>query len=129
MTGIVPFPTYHFRMDTRGIDATFFIVKDMNRARAFYSALLEKQPDTSSEHWAEYELSDGSTLALGYHPSMEWKPGAGVLLGVSSLGAAKQRAESAGGTFTGVEFGGEKCKSLECVDTEGNSLYLHERFT
>jgi predicted enzyme related to lactoylglutathione lyase len=116
-------------MDTRGIDATFLLVKEMPRARAFYDALLEREPDTASEHWCEYTLPDGATLALGYHPGMEWRPGVGVLLGVTSLDTATRRAAAAGGTMTGVEMGGRICKSAECLDTEGNSLYLHERYS
>ena len=128
MTGPHAFPTYDDGMDTRGIDATFFLVKEMNRARAFYDVLLEKTPAIASEHWAEYELADGTTFALGFHPGMEFKPSFGLLLGVSSLDAAKQRATTAGATLTGVEMGGEICKSAEIVDTEGNSLYLHQRY-
>lgn len=128
MTDSGRLPPYNEYMEIRGIDATFLLVKDMNRARRFYDALLEKNPDTASEHWAEYELSDGSTLALGYHPGMEWRPGAGVMLGVADLQKACDRAASAGGTLTGAEFGGERCKSRECLDSEGNALYFHERF-
>lgn len=128
MTGTDAVPTYHLGMDTRGVDATFFIVKEMPRARAFYDALLEQQPDPAGDHWCEYTMSDGSTFALGFHPSMEFKPSFGLLLGVKSLDEAKKRAEAAGGKLTGVEMGGEICKSAEVVDTEGNSLYLHERY-
>jgi len=115
-------------MSTRGIDATFFVVKDMTRARAFYDTILEKEPNTTSEYWAEYELADGATFALGYNPGADWRAGAGILLGVDNLTDASERAKKAGGTLTGVEFGGKICKAVECIDTEGNYLYFHERF-
>lgn len=116
-------------MSTRGIDATFFVVKDMKRARAFYDALLGKQPNVfSEEHWVEYEFPDGATFALGYNPGADWRAGAGILLGVDDLAEASERAKKAGGTLTGVEFGGKICKAVECIDTEGNYVYLHERF-
>ena len=74
MTGTGTVPTYHSLMDTRGVDATFFLVKEMPRARAFYDARLEQKPDPASEHWCEYTMSDGSTFALGFHPGMEFTP-------------------------------------------------------
>ncbi|MFN2449378.1 MAG: VOC family protein [Candidatus Baltobacteraceae bacterium] len=116
-------------MSTRGIDATFFQVKDMKRARAFYDAILGVAPNVmSEEYWAEYTFADGTTFAVAYNPSAPWRGGSGVLLGVDNLEEAARRAQENGGTLTGVEFGGKICKSKECIDTEGNYLYLHERF-
>ena len=117
-------------MSTRGIDVTFFLVKDMKRARAFYDALFEKPPTTvmSEDYWSEYEFGDGSTFAVAFNPGAEWRGGSGLLLGVDGLDAAAERVKSAGGTVTGVEMGGRTCKAKECIDTEGNYLYLHELF-
>lgn len=123
-------PVYSVLMSTKGIDATFFVVKDMKRARAFYDAVLGVKPNVvSEEHWVEYVLPDGATFALGYNPGGEFHPGFGVLLGVDNLDEATGRATAAGGNMTGLEMGGRICKSRECIDTEGNYLYLHERLT
>ncbi len=121
------FPFYSWGMSIRGIDATFFLVKDMKRARAFYDQLLGIAPNVMhEEYWVEYDLPNGTTFALGFNPGAEWRSGAGVLLGVDNLEDASERAKSGGGTMTGVEMGGGGCKSRECIDTEGNYVYLHE---
>jgi len=112
----------------RGIDATFLLVKDMKRARTFYDGLLGIEPSTvHAEYWAEYELPDGATFALGNNPSADWRPGSGILLGIEGLDEGMQRVKDLGGTVTDVEMNGESCKAHECIDTEGNYLYLHER--
>ena len=115
-------------MKTRGIDATFFLVKDMKRARAFYDGLFGMKPATEhAEYWAEYELPDGATFALGNNPSADWRSSAGLLLGIEDLEDGMKRVKELGGSVTDVEMNGEKCKAHECIDTEGNYLYLHER--
>jgi predicted enzyme related to lactoylglutathione lyase len=111
----------------RGIDVMFYTVKDMARARAFYEGLFTVLPGLESEYWVEYELPDGATFALANDPQGGWKEGHGLMIGVPDIAQAAQRAKELGGTITDRKFEGASCGAVECVDTEGNYVYFHER--
>ncbi len=110
----------------RGLDVVFYIVKDMARARAFYESLFGLRPSVESEYWVEYELPDGATFALANDPQ-GWKEGHGLMLGVVDRNACAERAKQLGGTITDRKFESASCGAFECIDPEGNYLYLHER--
>lgn len=114
-------------MKLRGLDVVFYTVKDMKRARAFYEALFEWKPGAESDYWVEYEMPDGTTFALGHDPSAGWKEGHGVMFGVTDAANAADRAKELGGTITDRKFEGKSCTAAECIDPEGNYLYLHQR--
>ncbi len=111
----------------RGLDVVFYTVKDMKRARAFYEGLFDWRTGMESEYWVEYELPDGATFALTQDPSAGWKEGHGIMLGVSDVSQASERAKQLGGQITERTFDGPACTAAECIDTEGNYLYLHQR--
>jgi predicted enzyme related to lactoylglutathione lyase len=111
----------------RGLDVVFYTVKDMARARAFYEGLLGIQPSMDSEYWVEYELPDGATFALANDPQGGWKEGHGLMLGVADRDDAAKRAKELGGTITDRQFEGPSCGAYECIDPEGNYIYLHQR--
>lgn len=110
----------------RGLDVVFYTVKDMARARAFYDGLFGSKPSMESEYWVEYDLPDGSTFALANDPQGGWKEGHGLMLGLTDRTAAAERAKALGGTITDRQFDGASCGAFECIDTEGNYLYLHQ---
>lgn len=111
----------------RGLDVVFYTVKDMTRARAFYESLFGIKPTMESDYWVEYGLPDGSTLALAKDPSTDWASSHGLMLGVVDREEAAKKARELGGTITDRKFEGESCGAYECIDTEGNYLYLHQR--
>jgi predicted enzyme related to lactoylglutathione lyase len=111
----------------RGLDVVFYTVKDMARARAFYEGLLAIQPSMESEYWVEYELPDGATFALANDPQGGWQEGHGLMLGVVDREDAAKRAKELGGTITDRQFEGAACGAYECIDPEGNYIYLHQR--
>ena len=115
------------KIPLRGLDVVFYTVKDMKRARAFYEGLFDWKTGMESDYWVEYELPDGTTFALAQDPSAGWKEGHGVMFGVSDRAAAAERAKSLGGTITDRAFEGESCGATECIDPEGNYIYLHQR--
>lgn len=115
------------KTDLRGLDVVFYTVKEMPRARNFYEALFGLCAGLESEYWVEYDLPDGSTFALANDPEGGWKEGHGVMFGVSDMGDAAERAKSLGGTITDRTFEGAKCRAAECIDPEGNYVYLHQR--
>jgi predicted enzyme related to lactoylglutathione lyase len=109
----------------RGLDAIFYAVKDMKRARSFYEQLFGLSPSSESEYWVEYELPDGSTFALAADPN-GWKEGRGLMLGVTDRARTAERAKQLGGTITDREFESSGCGAYECIDPEGNYLYFHQ---
>ena len=111
----------------RGLDAVFYTVKDMARARAFYETLFGLKPTADSEYWIEYDLPDGTTFALANDPQGGWTEGHGLMLGVADREDAARRARELGGTITDRKFEGESCGAYECIDPEGNYIYLHQR--
>jgi predicted enzyme related to lactoylglutathione lyase len=111
----------------RGLDVVFYTVKDMSRARAFYESLFELKPSIESDHWVEYDLPDGTAFALAHDPQGGWKEGHGLMLGVTNREEAARRAKELGGTITERRFESPVCAAYECVDPEGNYLYLHQR--
>jgi predicted enzyme related to lactoylglutathione lyase len=110
----------------RGLDVVFYTVKDLGRARAFYEGLLGVKPSMESEYWVEYDLPDGTTFALANDPQ-GWKEGHGLMLGVVDRQHAARRAKELGGTITDRQFESAGCGAYECIDPEGNYLYLHQR--
>lgn len=111
----------------RGLDVVFYTVKDMARARAFYEGLFGMKPSMDSGYWVEYDLPDGATFALANDPQGGWTEGHGLMLGVSAREAAAERAKQLGGTITDRKFEGASCGAFECIDPEGNYIYLHQR--
>ena len=110
----------------RGLDAVFYKVKDMGRARAFYEALLGVKPSIESEYWVEYDLPDGTTFALANDPE-GWTEGHGLMLGAVDREQLAARAKELGGTITDRKFETDSCGAYECIDPEGNYLYFHQR--
>ncbi|HET9393407.1 MAG TPA: VOC family protein [Candidatus Rubrimentiphilum sp.] len=115
------------KIPLRGFDVVFYTVKDMKRARAFYEGLFDWKTGVESDYWVEYELPDGSTFALANDPSAGWKEGHGIMFGVPNMNQAAERAEQLGGKITDRKFEGPSCGAAECIDPEGNYLYLHQR--
>jgi predicted enzyme related to lactoylglutathione lyase len=115
------------KVPLRGLDVVFYTVQDLPRARKFYEGLFDVRVGLESEHWVEYELPDGTTFALAHDPQGGWKEGHGLMLGVADMDAAVERAKALGGKITDRQFQGAACRAAECIDTEGNYVYFHER--
>jgi predicted enzyme related to lactoylglutathione lyase len=115
------------KIPLRGLDVVFYTVQDMRRARAFYEGLFGLPIGVESEHWVEYELPDGATFALAHDPQGGWKEGHGLMLGVSNMDDAVERAKALGAAITDRKFEGPSCRAAECIDTEGNYVYFHQR--
>jgi len=111
----------------RGLDAFFYTVKDMARARAFYEALFGLKPSMESDYWVEYELPDGTAFALAHDPQGGWQEGHGLMLGVVDRAKTAERAKQLGGTITDRQFETAACGAYECIDPEGNYVYFHQR--
>ncbi len=115
----------------RGIDAVYYMVKDVARARAFYEGALGFVPTFVSEsgEWTgvEYELPSGQTFGLGKNGDAPWRECGGVMLSVHDVADVTDRVPKAGGKILGGPFETSVCTMTWCEDTEGNTICLHHR--
>lgn len=106
-------------------------VTNLERARQFYENTL-KLPlgKISSEgQWVEYDLPHGgcfaiTTLAAGVQPSAN--AGGSVAFEVDNLEALVKELKTKGVTFKLDIFPTPVCKMAVILDSEGNSLVLHQ---
>jgi predicted enzyme related to lactoylglutathione lyase len=109
---------------------TMYQVNDWRRARAFYGETLglKMGSNASSGDWTEYDLPGGGCLAL--YASKNAKPsaeaGGSVALEVDDLDAECARLKAAGVEFKEEMIHSPVCRMAVIVDSEGNSIILHQ---
>ena len=117
----------------RGIDAVYYMVKDVARARRFYEGVLGFEPTQIAEResgdWSgvEYALPTGQTFGLGKNDGVPWRPCGGVMISVADVADATRRVRDAGGVVLAGPIETPVCTMAACEDTEGNALTLHCR--
>ena len=114
-------------MKATGVDAIYFAVRDVARAKAFYSQLLEVAETTmDGDHGVEYVLPDGTAFGFGKYGD-EWVASGCVLFTVADVDQARTTVENAGGKLLGDVRDFPKCRALWCEDPDGNSFVMHQR--
>ena len=111
---------------------TMYPIKDVARARTFYEQTLGLKVGMAGAHgdmhWIEYDLPGGGCLALtntsGEEPSST--AGGTVALEVEDLASLMDALKSKGVTFKSEVIRGPRCQMAVCLDSEGNSLLLHQ---
>jgi predicted enzyme related to lactoylglutathione lyase len=111
---------------------TMYPIKDAARARAFYEETLGLKAGMAGAqggmHWIEYDLPGGGCLALtnasGEEPSST--AGGTVALEVEDLTGLLETLKSKGVKFKSDVIRGPRCRMAVCLDSEGNSLLLHQ---
>jgi uncharacterized protein YndB with AHSA1/START domain/predicted enzyme related to lactoylglutathione lyase len=111
---------------------TMYPIQDAARARTFYEETLGLSVGTAGGqggmHWIEYDLPGGGCLALtnttGAQPSAA--AGGTIALEVADLPRLVERLKSLGVTFKAEGIRGPHCQMAVCLDSEGNSLLLHQ---
>ena len=115
----------------RGIDAVYYMVKDVPRARAFYEQVLGFVPAFVAEsgEWTgvEYELPSGQTFGLGQSGEVPWRQCGGVMIAVDDVADATRRVAERGGKVMAGPMDTPVCLMTWCEDTEGNTFCLHHR--
>jgi catechol 2,3-dioxygenase-like lactoylglutathione lyase family enzyme len=119
----------HVTISIRGIDLSGYMIKDAQRAIAFYRDVLGLEPSRvyPGNRGAEYDLPDGTTFGLwGAGGSIPFQPSNGVLFSVDNLGAVESALSE---REIPVLWRGEtpNCHMVMIQDTEGNSVFLHHR--
>jgi predicted enzyme related to lactoylglutathione lyase len=110
---------------------TMYPVSDAKRARAFYDDTLGLTPGESRSDngvWTEYDLPGGGCLALFATKDMSPSADAGgsIALEVDDLDAVSARLKAAGVRFKADMIHSPVCRMAVILDSEGNSLILHE---
>jgi predicted enzyme related to lactoylglutathione lyase len=110
---------------------TMYPVRDVARARHFYEETLGLKAGLNGNHgdtwWVEYDLPGGGCIAL---TNFTGEPSAGaggtIAFEVEDLDALVSALKSKGTTFLGDVVHGPNCRMITCLDTEGNSIILHQ---
>ena len=109
---------------------TMYPVKDWQRARAFYGETLgltigSKAPNGD---WTEYDLPGGGCLALFATKDIEPSASAGgsIAFEVDDLDATIAKLEGLGVEFKAKMIHSSVCRMSVILDSEGNSIILHE---
>jgi catechol 2,3-dioxygenase-like lactoylglutathione lyase family enzyme len=107
-------------------------VTDIERARAFYEGVLglEKNPNSPSEDWIEYEAGN-VTLAVMTPHTHDYEfaplpPGTIALRG-PDVAAAKEKLAAAGVQVNDMWDSGV-CHGAGFSDPDGNRILLHHRY-
>jgi predicted enzyme related to lactoylglutathione lyase len=107
-------------------------ISNVSRARRFYEETLGLEVGMAGGQgdtcWIEYDLPGGGCLALtnttGDQPSDS--AGATVALEVENLEATMTELAGKGVTFKSEVIRGPRCRMAVCLDSEGNSILLHQ---
>ncbi len=115
----------------RGIDITTYLVKDVERAKAFYRDTLGMKVTMDYEGpGAEFTFGDGTTFGIWKMSDGSWHPSGGVMFGVEDINAAVDYYKSRGVKFE--DEGGKAvsenpvCYMAFAEDSEGNNFMLHQ---
>jgi predicted enzyme related to lactoylglutathione lyase len=115
----------------RGIDAVYYMIQDLQRARRFYEEALGFEPAFVSESgdWlgAEYELPTGQTFGIGKNDQVPFRASGGMMVSVDDVGEATRRVTEGGGKVLMQPMDTAVCVMSWCEDTEGNTFSLHHR--
>jgi predicted enzyme related to lactoylglutathione lyase len=124
MTVGVKYRRYDALMTT-GIDAHYYLAKDLGRAKVFYREALGLEPAMDFGGGVEYALPDDTAFGLAAMPNGEWHPAGGVMFAVPDIEAALARVRAAGGEALSSVMDHPTCLTVWCNDTEGNNFALH----
>jgi predicted enzyme related to lactoylglutathione lyase len=80
-------------------------------------------------HWIEYDLPGGGCLAITNASGDEPSAAAGgtIALEVEDLTRLMEDLRRKGVSFKSDVIRGPRCRMAVCLDSEGNSLLLHQR--
>jgi predicted enzyme related to lactoylglutathione lyase len=105
-------------------------VQDSQRARAFYGETLGLKQGSAASNgdWTEYDLPGGGCLALFKTKDIQPSASAGgsVALEVLDLDALILELEAKGVEFKEKMIHSPVCRMAVILDSEGNSIMLHE---
>ena len=111
-----------------GIDASYYLTKDLGAATKFYSSLFGTEPSMHvPDTVSEWTFKNGETFGL-YQPSdkNDWHPSGGILFNVNDFKAGIEAAKALGAKFEEHEEETPMCFMAFGADPEGNNFILHK---
>jgi predicted enzyme related to lactoylglutathione lyase len=111
---------------------TMYPIKDVPRARKFYEDTLGLKPGSvgnqGDSYWIEYDLPGGGCFALTnfIEDAPSSTAGGTVAFEVENLDGLMKDLKAKGVTFKSDIIQSPVCTMAVCLDTEGNSLLLHQ---
>ncbi|HJR72507.1 MAG TPA: VOC family protein [Luteimonas sp.] len=111
---------------------TMYPIRDVARARDFYENKLGlkigSHGNRGDQHWIEYDLPDGGCIALTNFIPDEPSANAGgtIAFEVADLDALIADLKSKDVVFTSGVIPSPVCRMAVCLDSEGNSILLHQ---
>jgi predicted enzyme related to lactoylglutathione lyase len=111
---------------------TMYPITDVPRARKFYEETLGlkrgSMGNQGDKYWIEYDLPDGGCLGLtNFIPDTPSdKAGGTVAFEVEDLDALMSDLKAKGVTFKSDVIHSPVCRMAVCLDSEGNSILLHQ---
>ena len=111
---------------------TMYPISDVTRARKFYEETLGlkrgSMGNQGNVYWVEYDLPQGGCLALtNYFPNRSGDAAGGTIaLEVEDIDKLIADLKAKGVTFKGDIIHSPVCRMAVCLDSEGNSILLHQ---
>lgn len=109
---------------------TMYPAIELERTRAFYEETLGLtvglHGGRNGIFWLEYDLPGGGCIALSNATGDTPGGGGTIALEVADLDALIADLKAKGVRFKSDVIHGPKCRMATCVDSEGNSLLLHQ---
>ena len=110
---------------------TMYPVADVARARKFYEQSLGLTPGSvgnqGDNYWVEYDPPGGGCFALtNFTPDKPSDAAGGTIAFEVDLDRLVADLKAAGTTFKSDIIHGPNCRMSVCLDTEGNSILLHQ---
>ena len=109
-----------------GMDATYYLCKDLVRASNFYKDVLGLTPTLEVPDFVtEFTFPSGETFGL-YKPE-QFEPSGGVLFHVGDIKATVEKLKGKGVKFDEEEMTETPvCFMAFAKDSEGNSFIIHQ---
>jgi len=119
-------------LEVKKVAFTMYPVADVARARTFYEETLGLAVglagNQGDKYWVEYDLPGGGCFAItnttGDQPSAA--AGGTVALEVKDLVSLMRHLKDKGVAFKTDAIRGPRCQMAVCLDSEGNSILLHQ---
>jgi len=115
-------------MSVRGIDASYYMTKDVAASTAFYTSLLGLEPTVHVPGmFSEYTFPDGESFGL-YQSDNFYESGT-VMFRVDDVAEFVKNAMAAGVQFFGDGFVDDtpSCHMAFGVDPDNNKFIIHKR--
>lgn len=113
----------------QGIDTSSYLVKDVERAKKFYTELFGFQPTLEFlPIGVEWTFPSGETFGIVKPPGSPWEKSGGIHFGVKDIKAAVAAAQASGISFDDDAkiYETPGCFLAFARDSEGNDFILHE---